>query len=122
MKITSKDKTTSTDKAAKGEVIYELVGKAEDIGGTTNHSVAHIVIPKNKSSSAHYHKVSEETYYILSGKARVVLDEEELILTRGDSLLILQNEVHQIFNDENQDLEFLAISAPAWDIEDSFFV
>lgn len=30
-------------------------------------------------------------------------------------------EIHQIFNDGEDDLEFLAISAPAWIPGDSFF-
>ena len=119
----SKQTTTSTMQTPTGEQIFELIGKNRETGNTINHSVAHIIIPPNKSSASHYHKVSEETYYVLSGNGKVILDEKEVLLSKGDIFLIKQSEIHQIFNiDEKIDLEFLAVSAPAWDIEDSYFV
>jgi mannose-6-phosphate isomerase-like protein (cupin superfamily) len=108
--------------APLGEVIYELVGSPMEAGGTTKHSFAHVVVAPGKLSPRHYHKVSEETYYILQGKAHLVIDGQELTLSPGQTCLIMPGEVHQVFNHETDDLEFLAVCAPPWTPEDSFEV
>jgi mannose-6-phosphate isomerase-like protein (cupin superfamily) len=103
-----------------GEKIYEMIGREAEIGGTTKHSIVYVKIPSGKSSVAHYHKVSEETYYILTGNARMIVDGNSFALVPGQACLIMPGEVHQIFNDHEEDLEFLAITAPAW-IPDDYF-
>jgi quercetin dioxygenase-like cupin family protein len=81
----------------------------------------HVVIPPGKSSRAHYHKESEETSYGLVGLGTVEINRERRALQPGDACLIMPREVHQIFNDDTQsDLEFLAVSAPAWVPEDTY--
>jgi len=122
MRIVKKTDISEPFRAPLGEIIYEMIGHPDNIGGTTNHSFVHVSIPPNKLSGAHYHKVSEETYYILSGKARMIIDGFEFFLTPGQACLIMPGEVHQIFNDESESLEFLTVSAPAFDPTDSHFV
>jgi mannose-6-phosphate isomerase-like protein (cupin superfamily) len=104
-----------------GEIVYELVGQAAEHGGAIQHSVAYIVIPTGKSSLAHYHQFSEETYYILKGVARMVIDEDIFSFSPGQACLILPGQTHRIFNTGEGDLEFLAVSAPAWVPGDSYF-
>jgi mannose-6-phosphate isomerase-like protein (cupin superfamily) len=120
MKIVSKGDIEKPIEAPLGELIYELVGSSEEAGRSSKHSLAYVVIPKGDSSPTHKHKVSEETYYILKGKARMIIDSYKFTLLPGQACLIMPGEVHQIFNYEEEDLEFLAISAPAWTPEDSF--
>lgn len=122
MHLTSKENIHQPIRNPGGEVIYELTGAAEEAGGARQHSLAYIVIPPGGSSSRHYHRQSEETYYILRGRARMVLDGRELSLVPGQALLIQPPEQHQIANAGEDDLEFLAICAPAWTAEDSFSV
>jgi mannose-6-phosphate isomerase-like protein (cupin superfamily) len=64
-----------------GEIVYELAGRAA--GGEIQHSVAHIELPPGKASLKHFHPVAEESYTILSGTARLVLDGETYSLTPG---------------------------------------
>jgi mannose-6-phosphate isomerase-like protein (cupin superfamily) len=104
-----------------GEIIYELIGRPDDHGGVLGHSVAQVVLPAGKASRPHHHQVSEETYYILSGQARMHLDERQFELLPGQAVLILPKQVHQIFNIGESNLEFLAICSPAWFQEDTFF-
>lgn len=120
MRVVSREEITEPFRAPLGELIYEMIGRPEEIGGTTKHSFVHVVIPPEFSSPAHYHEVSEETYYILKGKARMIIDDCEFTLSPGQACLIMPGEVHQIFNDEKEDLEFLTVSAPAWTPDDSF--
>lgn len=122
MRIIQKDNITNPFISPSGEVIYEMIGSANSIGGTKNHSVAHVTLSAGKSSNAHYHKISEETYYILSGKANMIIDNQSFSLEPGQACLIMPNEVHQIFNNSKDSLEFLAICAPAFNNTDSYFL
>ena len=103
-----------------GEIVCEYFGQAA--GGTAQHSLAQIILPPLKSSLKHYHPLVEESYYILSGQGRIVIDAEEAIIKAGDAVAIPINAVHQIFNDSGEDLIFLAICAPAWTPDCSVFV
>ncbi len=105
-----------------GEIITELIGKASAEGEIFNHSLARIVIPPGKSSSAHYHKLSQETYYILQGEGLMDIDGESHVLHPGTACTILPGENHLIENQGIVDLEFLAVCVPAWVPEDSFEV
>lgn len=120
MRVVSKSDISEPFRAPLGEVIYEMIGRPDEIGGTTNHSFVHVVIPKGKSSPKHYHKVSEETYYVLSGRGRIIVDGAEKVLNPGDACLIMPGEVHQIFVESEADLEFLTVSAPAWVPTDTY--
>ena len=124
MRIIRKEEIKVSDiiKNPNGEEIYEMIGSSSAIGGTIRHSLVHVIIPPGKSSHAHYHEVSEETYYILKGVGLIIIDEKRYELHPGQACLIHTHEKHQIFNKGKVNLEFLTISAPAWRSDDSFFV
>lgn len=122
MQVSTKDNVEKPFLAPLGEVIYELVGSSAEMGGTTKHSLAHVVVPPGKLSPRHYHKVFEETYYILKGQARMVIDGHEFTLSLGQSCLIMPGEVHQMFNEQAEDLELLVVCAPPWAPDDFFEV
>jgi mannose-6-phosphate isomerase-like protein (cupin superfamily) len=123
MRIIKKSDIKIPFEAPSGEVIYEMIGSNPAIGGTVKHSFVHVSIPINGHSDKHYHKVSEETYYILSGFALITIDDSSFFLEKDKACLIMPNEVHQIFNGSaNETLEFLTVSAPAWTPDDSFFI
>ncbi len=103
-----------------GETVFELVGSSPSSGNAALHSLAHIVIAPGRASSRHYHKISEETYYILSGQSRMVIDGREFALIPGQACLIQPGEWHQIFNSGEEDLQLLAICSPAWNAADSY--
>ncbi len=121
MRVVKKEDISNPLINPSGEEIYEMIGQLPEIGGTIHHSFVHVVIPPGKSPYAHYHKVSEETYYILNGIGSMVVDGKEFQLQPGQACLIKPLEIHQIFNKGEHDLEFLAVSAPAWTPDDSFF-
>ena len=106
--------------APKGEIIYEMIGRPNEIGGTKNHSLVHVSLPVGKMSSSHYHKVTEETYYILSGNATMTINGKSFKVEPNLAILIMPNEVHQIINDGEEQLEFLTISGPAWVPDDEY--
>lgn len=120
MRVITKDQVDRPLVAPLGEQIYELIGSQATLGGTTKHSLAHVVVPPGKLSPRHYHKVSEETYYILAGQAHLVIDDHAVTLTPGQSCLIMPGEAHQVCNRAATDLEFLVVCAPPWMAEDSY--
>ncbi len=121
MRVIRKEDISNSIKNPRGEEIYEMIGHSPETGGTIHHSLVHVVIPPGKSSHAHYHKVSEETYYILKGVGLMILDAKALRLQPGQACLIKPFEIHQIFNEGEGNLEFLTVCAPAWTPDDSFF-
>ena len=122
MRVVRKEEINNPIKNTSGEEIYDLIGLSPESGGTILHSVAHVVIPPGKSSFAHYHKESEETYYILKGTSSMRVNTKSFRLEPGQACLIKPSETHQIFNDGEDDLEFLVVCAPAWTPDDSFFI
>jgi ethanolamine utilization protein EutQ len=102
-----------------GEIVYELMGNAA--GGSTKHSLAHIELPPGKSSLKHHHPEAEESYYILGGTGRLIIDGTTYRLTTGQAVAIKPGMVHQIFNDGPETLRFLAVCAPAWTPDNSIY-
>lgn len=116
-----------------GESVYELIGNSTQIPSdassnpsvdhpqNVNHSLAQISIAPGAASTPHFHKICQESYYILCGQAKMRVDEEEFTLDAGQACLILPGQVHQIMNESSQALEFLAVCVPAWFASDSVY-
>jgi mannose-6-phosphate isomerase-like protein (cupin superfamily) len=104
-----------------GETIYELIGRG--VGESTErHSVAHVIIPVGKSSRLHFHPEAEESYYIMKGQAKLVIEGESEIVGPGQIVLIPPNKSHQITNVSPEDLEFLAFCVPAWEPTNTIYL
>ena len=122
MKIARKDFVSEPFVNKTGERVYEMIGRPDALGGASAHSLGHVVIPPGCSSRPHYHPVAEETYYILAGCAKMVVDGNEYILSHGDAILIMPPEKHQIFSIGSIDLEFIVVCAPAWEPTNSIYL
>ena len=104
-----------------GEHIFPLTDKVS--GDMQHHSVAYVEIEPNKSSLNHYHPEIEETYYILSGKGEIKLNNEVLTVADGQLISILPNTEHKIKNLSNSEfLILIATCAPGWTEECSVFL
>jgi len=106
---------------SRGEIVYELIGSPPALGEATGHSLAEITIRPGGSSAGHRHLRSEETYYILRGEGRLVVDGKAHILRPGNACLIKPGEHHQLLNEANGELVLLAVTSPPWVPEDSVF-
>ena len=118
MHITKKTNLPDEIRNPHGENVQEILGV--QAGGVERHSLARVTITPGKSSLPHYHKESEESYLILSGKAVMAIDSQEFELTPGEAVLIEPPEVHRIWNPGPEDLVFIAVCVPAWQPQDSF--
>jgi len=122
MRVIRKEQIDNPFINTTGERIYEKIGSPEQLGNSKHHSFGHVVIPVGCSSKKHYHPIAEETYYILKGKAKILINDIEHILVPKDTLFIEPNETHQIFSVGEDDLEFLVICAPAWEPNNSVYL
>jgi mannose-6-phosphate isomerase-like protein (cupin superfamily) len=103
-----------------GEIVREALGQAA--GGASAHSLAHITLPPGKAALKHYHPATEESYFILSGQGRMIVDGEARTVVPGDAIAIPPNAVHEIINDSEDLLMFLAVCVPPWTPDCSVFV
>jgi len=82
-------------------------------------SLAEATLPVGARTDRHYHKLSEEFYFILEGTGRMEIDGEEQDISPGDAILIPPGAWHQITAAEA--LRFLCCCAPPYSHEDTYF-
>lgn len=63
------------------------------------------------SYEPHSHPDHEEIYYIISGKGTMRIDDEKRVIRDGDIIYIPINGVHEIINDGDEMIKFLAFAA-----------
>jgi len=54
-----------------------------------------LFVKKGHRCSIHYHKIKDETFYILSGELRLELLGETIILKKGDQYRLYPNTMHR---------------------------
>jgi quercetin dioxygenase-like cupin family protein len=70
-------------------------------------------MPAGASEVRHYHRQSQQFFYILSGEAIVEIEGESHALGTGEGIHIAPNAAHLIRNGSEQPVRFLVISQPA---------
>ena len=84
-----------------------------------NQSLAEASIPAGRSTDRHYHKKSEEFYFLLEGEGTMEIDGEKLSVAPGDAILIPPGAWHQIT--AGTALRFLCCCAPPYSHDDTYF-
>ena len=59
---------------------------------------------KGKKCSLHYHKIKDETFYLLKGKIKLKQKNKEIVLKKGETIRLLPKTLHQVFALENTDI------------------
>jgi mannose-6-phosphate isomerase-like protein (cupin superfamily) len=83
-----------------------------------NQSLAEASVLAGASTQRHYHKESEEFYFILEGEGLMEVDAEQHPVAAGDAILIPAGAWHQIT--ASQPLRFLCCCAPPYSHDDTF--
>ena len=107
-------------KTKDGSTIRELMHPRTH--GNTNQSLAQAVIAVAEKTVSHYHKLTEELYYIEQGHGVVTLDDRNLEVSAGDTVLIRPGVIHSIQNTGETDLLILCCCAPAYAHEDTYCI
>jgi len=84
-------------------------------------SLAEATLPPGGSTRRHYHRASEEFYFLLEGNGTMELDGETRRVGPGDAVLIPPGSRHQITATGKRSLRFLCCCAPPYSHEDTFF-
>ncbi|MES2476182.1 MAG: cupin domain-containing protein [Verrucomicrobiota bacterium] len=84
-----------------------------------NQSLAEATLPQDSKTERHYHRLSEEIYYLIDGLGIMEIDGEEREVGPGDAILIPPGAWHQIRAIEP--LRFLCCCAPPYAHEDTYF-
>ena len=70
-------------------------------------------MPPGTSEVRHHHQKSRQFFFVLKGSARIESAGEPVRLTKDEGMEIPPGVDHQIFNDSDEDLEFLLVSHPS---------
>ncbi len=84
-----------------------------------HQSLAEATLPAGASTQRHYHRLSEEIYFLLSGTGTMELDGEHRPVVPGDAILIPPGARHTIT--ATTPLRFLCPCAPPYSHEDTYF-
>jgi mannose-6-phosphate isomerase-like protein (cupin superfamily) len=76
-------------------------------------SIADIIIPAGVAVVPHHH-VMEEVYYIVEGEGIMMVEDEEVLVKAGQSVIISPHQWHNIRNHTDQPLRLIVTCAPAW--------
>jgi mannose-6-phosphate isomerase-like protein (cupin superfamily) len=104
---------------ADGSTIRELLGLPT--APVRNQSLAEATLLPHQTTERHYHRESEEFYYLLEGSGEIEVDGERARVRIGDAILIPPGAWHQMRADAAGPLRFLCCCAPPYRHEDTFF-
>ena len=102
-----------------GSTIRELLGPMT--APVANQSLAEATLEPGQATERHYHRASEELYYVVEGRGEMEVDGSREHVSPGDAILIPPGAWHQIRADEGGPLRFLCCCAPPYRHEDTFF-
>lgn len=100
-----------------GSTIRSLMDRS--IAPVRKQSLAEASLPAGAATELHYHRLSEEIYYITAGCGEMEINGEIRAVAPGDAILIPPGAWHQIRAAEA--LAFLCCCAPPYAHEDTYF-
>src|SRR5258708_36674643 len=98
--------------APDGGIIRELAASRNS--SARKQSLAEATIPVGGSVIEHFHKTTEELYYILSGTGLMKIEDEARDVGPGDTVIILPSQRQTITNNGHVPLVLLASREPGW--------
>ena len=100
-----------------GSTIRSILDKTN--APVQNQSLAEASLPAGSATQRHYHKLSEEFYFIIEGTGTMEIDGELREVKPGDAILIPPGAWHQIT--AASPLRLLCCCAPPYSHEDTYF-
>lgn len=103
-----------------GSEIRELLAHRNSC--IVKQSLAEARLPPGGVTTPHFHRQTEEIYYILEGTAQMRIGDELRPVEPGDAIAIPPGQVHQITNTGPGTLKLLCCCAPGYEHEDTVLV
>lgn len=83
-------------------------------------SLAEEILPIDAVVGRHFHRETEEIYYVLTGVGEMTIDEEKQIVSAGDAIFIPRKAVHSLKNTGSEPIRLLLVCGAAHDFNDHF--
>jgi mannose-6-phosphate isomerase-like protein (cupin superfamily) len=83
-------------------------------------SLAEEILPAGSAVGRHFHRETEEIYYILSGSGEMTVGSETEKVSAGDAVYIPANNIHTLNNTGSEPMKILLVCGAAHDFNDSF--
>jgi mannose-6-phosphate isomerase-like protein (cupin superfamily) len=84
-----------------------------------NQSLAEARLPVGASTQEHFHRQTEEIYYITHGSGKIRIGGETRDVKPGDAIAIPPGQKHKLWNTGNVTLRLLCCCAPAYEHSDT---
>jgi mannose-6-phosphate isomerase-like protein (cupin superfamily) len=88
---------------------------------TQVQSLAEATLEVEQATERHYHRVTEEIYFVLKGQGKMEVDGETTQVRPGDAVLIPAGAWHTLENNGTSELRILCCCAPPYSHDDTFF-
>ena len=100
-----------------GSAIRELMAYRNSMAARM--SLAEASLPPGGKTECHLHRETEEIYYFLEGRGRILAGDEFFDVEPGDSVLHPPGVRHQTWNTGDVRMAFLCCCAPAYEHGDT---
>lgn len=80
---------------------------SREVGNAKRITIGRVVIKKGGSNPRHSHSSSEEVLYLLRGKLRHTVGDEEVIMEAGDTLVLAPEVFHNATNIGDEDADMI---------------
>lgn len=118
MEIRSRD-ASEPFVTADGSIIRSLLDASN--APVRQQSLAEATIAPGEQTQRHYHRRSEEFYFLLEGRGNMEIDGEHREVSPGDAILIPTGAWHQITADGEGPVRMLVCCAPPYSHDDTYF-
>src|SRR5262249_17517884 len=88
---------------------------------TDAQSLAEATLEPGQATERHYHRATEELYFVIKGSGEMEVDGEVQRVRPGDAVLIPAGAWHTLENDGTSELRILCCCVPPYSHEDTFF-
>jgi len=88
---------------------------------TDAQSLAEATLEPGQATERHYHRATEEIYFVIKGSGDMEVDGRAERVRPGDAILIPAGAWHTLVNDGTSELRILCCCVPPYSDEDTFF-
>jgi len=90
-----------------------------DVHGNQQQSLAQASVPVGATTLLHRHDITEELYFIQSGRGQMTLGDKTFAVEPGDTVCISPGTAHCIKNTGDVELTLLCCCSPAYSHDDT---
>jgi mannose-6-phosphate isomerase-like protein (cupin superfamily) len=88
---------------------------------TAAQSLAEATLEPDQATERHYHRATEEIYFVLKGSGQMEVDGDTRTVRPGDAILIPPGAWHTLDNNGSSELRILCCCSPPYSHDDTFF-